>query len=505
VAARRFRNAIDWAEARLDRGVALLRAGRDEEAIDLLRLVDRGAAADVLWSQTNSPGQTDRLVTLSFHARAQLADVMREAGQLHASAEFYTAARERLPWIEERSLPNIRPERVYANEALTLLGLDRVKDAERSIDKALEVDPANPVFLMTAGFIADRSERTREAADHNAAALRSDAGAYPAANDLGVELARLGDEDGALRALRQAVAARPDYALGWFNLGVLHGRLGPLHLPASQGALARAIALDPSLRDRDRELAIDDRIYPSGLDLSKPLPPRWSLADVQRSAPAAAAGLLAVCLLGLGLARTSVGAANRDLVDKVVEPATTRLQRLPGLGRLRHPGWALAATPLVFLLAGLRGVGVGPTELLAYGLGVLVVVGLAMRARVAVARCAGLPAVQRTWVPGVVFGMATGAAGLPWAPLPVVRTSDVGQRVHWAAPVALALLGIVLFVEAAWLPLPLTRSLAVATLIMVASVLVPISPLDGKEAGQGGALAGVGVIGAAALVVLGLV
>ena len=505
VAARRYRSAIDWAESRLDRGVALLRAGRQDEAIDLLRLVDRDAAADVVWSQTNAPSQTDRLVTLSFHARAQLADATRETGQLHASAEFYAAARERLPWIEERLLPNIRPERVYANEALTLLGLDRVKAAERSIDQALEVDPANPVFLMTAGFIAHRAGRTPEAADHNAAALRSDAGAYPAANDLGVELARLGDEDGALRAFRQAVAARPDYALGWFNLGVLHGRMGPLHLPASQGALARAITLDPSLADRERQLTIDEGIYRTGLDLSKPLPSRWSLADVQRSAPTAAAGLLAVCLLGLGLARTSVGDGNRVLLDKVVEPATDRLQRLPVVGRLRRPGWALAATPVVFLLAALHDVNGGATELFAYSLGVLVVVGLAMRARLAVARRAGLSAMHETWAPGVMFGMATGAAGLPWAPLPVVRTSDAGQRVHWAAPVVLALLGIVLFVEAAWLPLPLTRSLAVATLVMVASVLVPIAPLDGKETGKGGALVGVGVIGAAALVFLGLV
>jgi tetratricopeptide (TPR) repeat protein len=504
VAARRYESAIHWAEARLDRGVALLRAGRHEEATVLLREVDRDASADVSWSRRNDPSQTNRLVTLSFHARAQLADAAREAGELHASAEFYAAARERLPWMEEQGLPSVRPERVHANEALTLLALDRVEDAMRSIDRARTADPANPAFQMTAGFVADRAGWHREAAVRDAAALRSDAGAYPAANDLGVELARLGDDDGALDALRQAVAARPDYALGWFNLGVLHGRQGPLHLLAAQGALAHAFELDPSLRDRARQLTIDAGVYRTGLDLSKPLPPRWSLADAQRQAPAAAAGLLAVCLVGLGLARSSIG-GDRDLLDKVVEPATSRLGRLPLLGRLRHPGWALAATPVVFLLATLRDVSGRGTEQVAYGLGILVVAVVAVRARMAVARRADVSAVQETWAPGVVLGMATGAAGLPWAPLPVVRTSDEGRRVHWAAPVALALLGIVLFIEAAWLPVPLTRSLAVATLIMAASVLVPISPLDGKEIGKGGALAGAGVVGAAALIVLGLV
>jgi cellulose synthase operon protein C len=507
VAARWAETDTDYAEARLNRGASLMQSGRRAESAEVLRDVDDFASgAAYRSSEDGDLYETTRLLIVSYHARAQLADATREAGELHASAEYYTAARERITWLEEQRAAGLRPERVYANEALTLLGLDRPEDAESSIDQALTVDPANPAFLMTAGFIADRAGRYQEAADHDAAALLSDAGAYPAANDLGVELARLGDDDGAVQALRQAVAARPDYALGWFNLGVLHGRMGPLHLLASQGALARAFTLDPTLRDRERDLTIDAGVYRTSLDLSKPLPPRWSLADVERRAPAAAAGLLAVCLLGLGLARTSVGEGNRDLLEKVVEPATSRLDRLPLLRRIRHPGLAVAATPAVFLLAAaLRHPVRGATELVAYGLGVLVIVAFAVWARAEVARRAGVSAVQETWAPGVVLGVATGAVGMPWAPLPVVRTSDAGHRVHWAAPAGLALLGIVLFIEAAWIPLPLTRSLAVATLIMAGAVLIPVDPLDGKKLGGGGALAGAGVIGAAALVFLELV
>jgi hypothetical protein len=60
------------------------------------------------------------------------------------------------------------------------------------------------------------------AARYDRAALQSDPGAFPAANDRAVELARRHDYPGAIRALRQAVGANRRYALAWFNLGVLH-------------------------------------------------------------------------------------------------------------------------------------------------------------------------------------------------------------------------------------------------------------------------------------------
>jgi cellulose synthase operon protein C len=125
-------------------------------------------------------------------------------------------------------------------------------------------------------------------------------------------------------------------------------------------------------------------------------------------------------------------------------------------------------------------------------------------ARTLVARRTGLTAHNESWGPGVAFGMAT-AVVAPWAPLPVARTTDDAPRVHAAAPVALSLVGVVLFVESVALQVPLTRSLAEAALIMVASILVPVGPLDGAKLGRTGLLAGAGVVGAALLVGLGVV
>jgi cellulose synthase operon protein C len=141
---------------------------------------------------------------------------------------------------------------------------------------------------------------------------------------LGVELARQHHDAAAESALRQAIGASPGYALGWFNLGVLEGRRGPLHLLASQGAFAKAFALDATLKDRRHDLTIDASVYRTALDLSKPLPPQWSLAETQKAVPVAAVGLLAVLLLAVGLARAS-SPGGTDLTTQWLEPLGERL------------------------------------------------------------------------------------------------------------------------------------------------------------------------------------
>ena len=316
----------------------------------------------------------------------------------------------------------------------------------------------------------------------------SDPGAFPAANDLGVELARLHRNNEAVTALRRAVGARPDYALGGFNLGVVYSGMGPARVLASQGSLARAFELDPALRDRRRVLRIDAQVYRTGLDLSKPLPPGWSFAQLQQRALVPSAGLLAVLVLGLGLARVAGSGTRIEFAQGWLESAAQRLERLPLVNRLRNPWWALAVTVLVFSL-----------PVLLHARGRVVDTGAsAMGVRT------GLTIRNESWGPGVAFGIAT-AVVAPWAPLPVARTTDDAPRVHAAAPVTLALMGVVLFVQSAAFQVPLTRSLAQAALIMVASTLVPVGPLDGAKLGKTGLLAGAGVVGAAVLVGLGVV
>lgn len=301
------------------------------------------------------------------------------------------------------------------------------------------------------------------------------------------------------------MGARSDYALGWFNLGVPYAQMGPAHLLASQGALGKAYALEPALRRRDQRLTIDANVYRTGLDLSKPLPPNWSFAQAQRGSPAGAVGLCAAALLTLGLVRVGGKSAAKDVADRWLEPIAQSLDRIPVIKRLRRPTWAVGATVTAFLLPLAHQPINGAIAVVAFGIGVLVLVAVAIRARVAVARAVGLATQQESWGPGILFGVAMGAVGMPWAPLPVLRAPDESRRTHLAAPIALSLLGALLFIESAWLRMPLIESLGTASLIMAASTLLPISPLDGAKVGSRGLIAGAGLLAAAILLGLGVV
>jgi Tfp pilus assembly protein PilF len=487
-------------EAELGRAAALLKAGRAEEAIPILRQLQQVG----LRGYSYRTERHDHFVALAFaavayHASVQLADQQSEAGNLHGAVDNYTTALALAPKLIEHG---IRPEVVHNNLALAQLGLGDIDRAQASIDQALASDAMNPAFLMSAGFIAERAQNAEQAIDYNRRALHSDPGAFAAANDLGVQLARRHDYGAASAALRQAVGAAPDYALGWFNLGVIESRRGPMHLLASQGAFARANTLDPNLRDRRRELVIDASVYRTALDLSKPLPAKWTLAQTQRAAPAASIGLLTAVLLALGLARAT-GNQGGDLAKQWLEPLGDRLNGIRGPRWLQRVSVGVIVTVLAFVFTYLRQA-TSVTEITAYALGVTFIAGVALYARVMVAARRDITVTQLAWPPGMALGLVTGAIGSPWTPLPVTKTATNSRRVHLAAPVVLGGLSLLLLAMAAWLNVPITLALAVAALIMAGSMLLPIEPLDGANLGKSGVIAATGVIAGAVLIALGV-
>ena len=512
-AARRARQA-NWdddlgvVQALLGRAAALIRAGRSTEGIEVLRRIEPTASRGVAYHDAEDTEWMREYAAVAYHTRALLADTERETGALAASLEDYEAAREMLPVLarpqsEVIGVTGHRPERLDGNQAVAELAAGQRVEARESILRALQVDPMNPAFLMTAGFIAERSGESDAAIDYNRQALESDPGAFPAANDLGVQLAREQRNEEAIAALRHAVYTEPSYALGWFNLGVVHASMGPHHILSSQGAFARAIELDPQFGDRKRELTIDAQIYRTGLDLSKPLPPKWSFAGLDRLAPSASVGLLAALLLGMALARSG-GGGGQDFAGRWVATVSAGLDRVPFVNSLKAPVWALGLTVVLFMVTMVRQ---GWTEvwgLAAAGLAVAVMAVAAVRSRVLVARLLKHQVRQEGWPPGMVVGIAGTAAGAVWAPLPVIDGEKSPARIYAAAPLALGVVTGVLLLEAVLLNIPLTRSLAISGLIMAASTLLPVPPLDGARLEKAGLVAGAGLVGAASLILLGL-
>jgi tetratricopeptide (TPR) repeat protein len=479
------------ARALLDRGAALVAAGRREDGEDALRDADDVASL--------ASAATQELAAISYHARVQLGEAAREADEPEAAADAYAAARERVPTLKGTEQP-FHEEQLENNSAIVDIARREYGSAEAASRRALEVDPENPALLMTAGFAAERAGHEDEAIRLNRAALRADATVYPAANDLGVLLARRGDDDAAVVALRRAVGAEPQYALGWFNLGVVLAGMGPARLLESQGALARAFQIDPELRDREREPTIDAKTYRTGLDVSRPLPPEWTFATSQKHAPAKTVGLAALLLAAFTLSRTLGSRAGRSLAETWLAPVDRATGRMTFLRRLGHPAIAVAATLLVFVAPLARDPSGGMTAALAGVLGLCVLLAVALRGR----SLAGDDG-QRTWPPGLLFGLGGAAAGVAWAPLPVLG-EKASPRMHWAAPAALAVIAVPLVIATAWSDIPLTRSLAAAALVMAASLLTPVKPVDGGAiAAAGGTAAGITGIALAAVLALGLV
>jgi hypothetical protein len=273
---------------------------------------------------------------------------------------------------------------------------------------------------------------------------------------------------------------------------------------ASQGALARAVELDPDFADRRQVPTIDAQIYRTRLDLSKPLPPGWSFADLDRAAPAASAGLLAVLLMALGVARTG-GRDGGELVERWSNVATAATARVPLVARLRGPGWALCLTVVLLTVAAARGSRDSWWALTGYLIGVAALALVAVRVRALVGRTGGEGVQQTTWAPGLLLGVGVTAAGSVWAPMPVVEGTTRRIAVHAAAPVALGLVAAVLLFQAFWTDVSLTRGWGLAALVMAASMLLPLPPHDGARLTGAGQLAGAALVGATALLLLGLV
>ena len=162
------------------------------------------------------------------------------------------------------------------NLALALAKLGRDDDALVHAQSALAHDLANPVYVDTLAFVQQLGGDDVAATATYRKVLETDPTSYVSANNLAVLLAQHGHRAEAEDLLERAVAVAPRYAIGWHNLGVVREPVSRSLLD-SQGALARAARLDHDLRGEDG-LVVDEEIYRSGLDVSRPLSPDWEYA-----------------------------------------------------------------------------------------------------------------------------------------------------------------------------------------------------------------------------------
>jgi len=487
--------------ALVKRGLVLARARRDREALAAFASADEVA----LRSLAAHSGGADAARDAAYYARAQTGDLLLRAHRYDDAAEQYAAAREIQPGVSGGRARRI--EVLDSNQSIVQTYLGRSAEGLRLARQAVAADPLSPLFLENEGFALARAGRLDDAADAYRAAVRSDSSLYPAWNALGVTLSRLGRRDEAADAFRRAVGVRRGYAEGWFNLGVTLERQGLTHAAAAQGALAQAFRHDGSLRDRERELIADDRVYFTTLDLSKPLPPRWDFAESQDELAIPATGLAVLLLLGLQLGRSAAGRGLAGGTARWLAAARALLSKLPRAAASFSPSaLAVLVTLAVFLVPAARGSEGSRTAVVVFGVGLLALVVLIMRARVLAARRTGVRLRQRGWRPALLVGCVSAFAGIPWAPLPVAEPDAPAPAVHRIGPITAALAGLALLALSMLFDVPVARSLGVASVVMAASMLTPVEPLDGArmQGGSAAVTAGLALAGTAGLALLGL-
>lgn len=364
------------------------------------------------------------------------------------------------------------------NLALALARSGDSTEAKAAAAAALTRDPASPIFLDTLAFTHQLAGNSKLAVDAYRAALKADSTSYVSANNLAVLLANEGELGKARELLREALAVAPDYAKAWHNLGVVNAQMRRPFIE-TQGSFAIAGRLSSSLRGGDSGLLVDSTIYNSGLDVSKALSPTWSYA---RTAHSSNNGFVwsMVLLLALRLA-WALG------LDRVVEAVATRTiaPRTDTPGR-RVRVWrqapsflALAVSGVVLALPAMQWATGWTAKLLAF----VAIFGIVI-APICARWLLASPHSSRQvgWLPAIGVGGAAALVGVSLAPFPGVDDdSALRRRVAWAAAVTVAALTILFAALAFASAVPLARFLAMAGAALLASILLPIHPFDGKR------------------------
>jgi tetratricopeptide (TPR) repeat protein len=465
----------------LELGAALEYSGREAEAVRAYERADGGA---------RNVG-TQNVEFVWFYATSQLGGLALAAGDYEAAVSRYKSLLEwsyrgRVPApgddVEATSALHGAQEN---NLALALLKLGRHKAALRYALAALSYDRANPVFVDTVAFVQQFGGDDQAAVESYESVLAVDDSAYVSANNLAVLMAQRGQRSMAVELLTNALRAAPSYALGWHNLGVLNESFAT-KLLESQGARARAATLDRRFRGEDG-LLVDEEIYESGLDVSRPLSPDWTYAETASRSPVG----LTISALVLLLLRL----VWRLGLDKVFDAVGQRIMKLPRrsavAGRARWFWGRLGGA--VAVVASVAALG-WPTLAAAHSWPERAVLGGAVVAMVSLPifvrrLAAGREPIRHfTWVPALAVGAAGAPFGFAFAPYPVLDTesrtvagpgSPSEARLRWLVPAVVSAVALPFIILALVDPVPLTRLLALAATALLASVLAPVPPLDG--------------------------
>jgi tetratricopeptide (TPR) repeat protein len=446
---------------------------------------------------------------------ARLADVYLDHGNAEKAMELYDQVIEHQEQIqtsdkktEDPMLQHVRNNRgialltsqTDAGQAPDCLGeaAAACADALDGCEAALRSDPHNPVYLLGKGWV-ERLQGKNDAATH-ALSMAADVdprifpGVFPALNDLGVLAANSGDTDGARQAFRGAIASNPHYSLALWNLGVLEMHEGIGGIPSGQAYLARAIALDSSLKSANPSYRFDNIVY--RIEFNERSGTGWSFG-ASFSAATALVGLIAALAMILDATNSILKEKVQELVNTWTsltgEWFRTALGRQPSLPM--GDGWA-RWLPLVITLPVLAFVTAWPALHGDPGTAIAVAMLMLFAALTAViTHELGHALAARWWraqLRPAQWGLGTFLAlalallpgGLSAGPFPGERIDGDDEKavakVYLAGPIANLLVALAAIVLFSLQPLPALRLIVIAQFAAMGFALLPFAPLDGS-------------------------
>lgn len=413
-----------------------------------------------------------------------LGDQLLKAGQPAQAVDAYRASVEAMAGNQKygkEPVPGCRGDGALDNNlALALVAAGRAAEAPTAAQQALACDPWSPLFTETVAFAAQSAGQPQEAVTAYKKAVELDPTMFTSWNNLGILQLDQGDTVGARKSFEGAVAAKGDFAKGWHNLGLLLTQSGSAKdFLAGHGALAKAAVLDGALRGESSFL-VDEQIYDAGVDLSKPIPAKWTYGGTAKSTVAALGfvGLIVAVVRGawaLGLDSVIEEMARRRVSSR--DPS----RRSRWLGK-RYSGWWAAMFSSLLLAMSLHealGSGIG-----SWGVAIIVACSLVVAYSLAEAStAAGRLAPLQSPAPWAMFvGITSSAAGYGFLPLGG-RSDSPRESVmsRFRAPLLLALVALVAFGLSTWTGVRFARGIGLGALALVASALVPVQPLAGSR------------------------
>jgi tetratricopeptide (TPR) repeat protein len=160
---------------------------------------------------------------------------------LHASmAGNYDAAEQKYNQVLQMDETNVY---VLAFLANVQFAAGHLADCEKSVQRALAIDPEDPGSLYLLGLLRYRQDRLDEALDALSLSARYNPTNPATENFLGCVLADKGLRPAAETALRKALQNDPDYADAHFNLAIVYAGNQPPSLELARWHYKRALAL----------------------------------------------------------------------------------------------------------------------------------------------------------------------------------------------------------------------------------------------------------------------